>query len=146
MFSGGTDSLCGTDPIVIASQIVLGLQTYDDLVENYGETLNTLDHVFLGIFCVELVLRIASYRRPLEFFRSGWNVFDFVVISLAFVPGLRESTTLLRLARRDLAAMGLDDGPGDVQAQAQSAEAPAAGVSRGAHDDRAADRSLRDGV
>jgi voltage-gated sodium channel len=26
-------------------------------------------------------------------------VFDFVVISLAFVPGLRESTTLLRLAR-----------------------------------------------
>lgn len=85
--------------VIVANAIVLGLQTYDDLVESYGDTLNTLDHVFLGIFCVELVLRIASYRRPLEFFRSGWNVFDFVVISLAFVPGLRESTTLLRLAR-----------------------------------------------
>ena len=34
-----------------------------------------------------------------EFFRNGWNVFDFVVIAIAFVPGVRESSTLLRLAR-----------------------------------------------
>ncbi|HEV2712674.1 MAG TPA: ion transporter, partial [Gaiellaceae bacterium] len=45
-------------------------------------------------------MRIASYgRRPDAFIRSGWNVFDFTVIAIAFAPGIRESSTLLRLAR-----------------------------------------------
>ena len=49
---------------------------------------------------VELAIRIAAYgRRPQDFFKNGWNVFDFVVIGAAFVPGLRENVTLLRLAR-----------------------------------------------
>jgi voltage-gated sodium channel len=49
---------------------------------------------------LELAVRIASYwPRPQEFFRSGWNVFDFVIIAVAFVPGLSRSSTLLRLAR-----------------------------------------------
>ena len=52
------------------------------------------------IFVVELLLRIGAYgRRPWEFFRDGWNIFDFIVIGVAFLPGVRESSTLLRLAR-----------------------------------------------
>ena len=35
----------------------------------------------------------------MEYFREGWNVFDFLAVGLAFVPGLRENTTILRLAR-----------------------------------------------
>jgi voltage-gated sodium channel len=85
--------------VIIANAVVLGLQTYDAIVDREGDLLDTLDLLFLAIFCVELMLRIASYRNPAAFFRSGWNVFDFVVIALAFTPGLRESTTLLRLAR-----------------------------------------------
>ncbi len=41
----------------------------------------------------------AHADRPREFFRSGWNVFDFVVITASFVPGVRENATLLRLVR-----------------------------------------------
>ena len=49
---------------------------------------------------VELLIRIGAYwPRPWVFFRSGWNVFDFVVIGAAFVPGIRQNTTLLRLVR-----------------------------------------------
>ena len=49
---------------------------------------------------VELALRMAAFAdRPREFFRSGWNVFDFVVIAASFVPGVRENATLLRLVR-----------------------------------------------
>ena len=59
-----------------------------------------LDTIFLAIFVVELTLRFASYwPRPRDFFKSGWNIFDFVVIGVAFVPGLSQSSTLLRLAR-----------------------------------------------
>ena len=86
--------------VIVANAVVLGLQTYPSIVEDHGDTLDLLNGVFLGVFVVELALRIASYgRRPLAFFRSGWNVFDFVVIAAAFVPGIRDSSTLLRLAR-----------------------------------------------
>jgi voltage-gated sodium channel len=86
--------------VIVANAVVLGLQTYDELVERYGELLDALNDAFLAFFVVELVLRMASYgRRPRDFFRSGWNVFDFVIIGAAFVPGLRENSTLLRLVR-----------------------------------------------
>ena len=86
--------------VIVANAIVLGLQTYPGLVADYGDTLNLLNDVFLGIFVVELLLRIASYgRRPQDFFRNGWNLFDFIVVAAAFLPGVRESSTLLRLVR-----------------------------------------------
>jgi voltage-gated sodium channel len=86
--------------VIVANAVVLGLQTYPGVVDRYGGTLDLLNTLCLAVFVVELLLRLASYgRRPLEFFRSGWNVFDFVVITAAFVPGIRESSTLLRLAR-----------------------------------------------
>ena len=45
-------------------------------------------------------MRIASYgSRPWNFLRDGWNVFDLIVIGGAFLPGVRENATLLRLAR-----------------------------------------------
>ena len=86
--------------VIVANAVVLGMQTYEGLTREHGALLDRLNEVFLGIFVVELVLRIASYgRRPQHFFRDPWNVFDVVVVGAAFVPGLRENTTLLRLAR-----------------------------------------------
>ena len=86
--------------VILANAVVLGMQTYPQLVAEHGDTLDLLNEVFLGIFVVELLLRIGSYgRRPQEFFRNGWNVFDFIVVAAAFVPGVRDSSTLLRLAR-----------------------------------------------
>jgi voltage-gated sodium channel len=86
--------------VILANAVVLGLQTYPGAVERFGDTLDLMNAVFLAIFVVELLLRIGSYgSRPLDFFRNGWNVFDFVVISAAFVPGVRDSSTLLRLVR-----------------------------------------------
>ncbi len=86
--------------VILANAAVLGAETYSGLVERYGGVLEALDAIFLGVFVVELTIRIASYgRRPQDFFRSGWNVFDFVVIGAAFAPGLSQNATLLRLAR-----------------------------------------------
>jgi voltage-gated sodium channel len=85
--------------VIVLNAITLGLGTYD-FSGGVESTLTVFDEVFLGIFVVELVIRIAAYgRRPQDFFKGGWNVFDFVVIALAFAPGLRDNITLLRLAR-----------------------------------------------
>jgi len=86
--------------VILANAVVLGLQTYPGIVDSYGGALDLLNALCLGVFVVELTLRIASYgRRPQDFFKSGWNVFDFVVITAAFIPGVRDSSTLLRLVR-----------------------------------------------
>jgi voltage-gated sodium channel len=85
---------------ILLNALVIGLETYDSIDAEYGDALHVLNDVFLGMFTVEVLIRIGAYgRRPLEFFRSGWNVFDFVVVGVAYLPWVRESVTLLRLAR-----------------------------------------------
>ena len=85
--------------VIVANAVTLGLGTYD-FSSSVDSALVTADEIFLGIFVVELAIRIAAYgRRPWDFFKDGWNVFDFVVIGLAFLPWLRDNVTLLRLAR-----------------------------------------------
>ncbi|MDQ3728113.1 MAG: ion transporter [Actinomycetota bacterium] len=85
--------------VIVLNAVTLGIQTYDvsDGLESF---LTTIDEVFLGIFVAEIAIRIAAFgSRPQDFFRDGWNVFDFVVVGAAFAPGLRENATLLRIVR-----------------------------------------------
>ena len=85
--------------VILANAITLGVQTYD-ISSGLESAISTLDDVFLGIFVVELAIRITAFgSRPQDFFRDGWNLFDFSVIAAAFVPGVRENVTLLRIVR-----------------------------------------------
>jgi voltage-gated sodium channel len=86
--------------VIVINAAVLGLETYAGIDQRWGEELELVNDLCFVVFVIELCLRIGSYgRRPWAFFRDGWNVFDFIVIGIAFVPGVRESSTLLRLAR-----------------------------------------------
>jgi voltage-gated sodium channel len=86
--------------VIVLNAVALGAETYDSVNEQYGDALHRANDVFLAIFVVELVIRIAAcWPKPGEFFKSGWNVFDFIVIAGSFVPGLRENVTLLRMLR-----------------------------------------------
>jgi voltage-gated sodium channel len=86
--------------VILANAAVLGLETYPRVASDYGGLLRTLNDVFLGVFVVELAIRLIGFgRSPQDFFRSGWNVFDFVVVAASFAPGLRENAMLLRIAR-----------------------------------------------
>lgn len=86
--------------VILANAVVLGLETYDGVRRSAGGTLAVLNDVFLAVFVLELLLRLVAVRfDPRRFFTDGWNVFDFVVVAAAFVPGLRENATLLRIAR-----------------------------------------------
>lgn len=86
--------------VIGLNAIVLGLSTYDWIYSQWGSYLLLLNEIFFSVFVIELILRIASYGwRPWNFFRSGWNIFDFIVIGGALVPALREEATILRLLR-----------------------------------------------
>ena len=51
----------------------------DDISPDTIETLTTLNSVFSYIFIVELTLKLVVYG--LAYFQSGWNWFDFFVVS-----------------------------------------------------------------
>ena len=85
--------------VIVLNAVTLGIQTYD-ISSELESALTLLDEVFLGIFVVEIVIRVAAFgRRPQDFFRDGWNVFDFAVVGAALLPGVRENVTLLRIVR-----------------------------------------------
>jgi voltage-gated sodium channel len=86
--------------VILLNAVVLGLHTYEEIDREWGDTLYLLNAICLGIFIVEILIRIGAYgSRPQDYFREGWNVFDFVVVFAVFIPGVRENALLLRLVR-----------------------------------------------
>jgi voltage-gated sodium channel len=86
--------------VIAVNAVTLGLETYDSIDASIGSELHLANEVILGLFVVELLVRLGAHaQHPGGFFRSGWNVFDFIVIAASFVPGVRENATLLRLVR-----------------------------------------------
>jgi voltage-gated sodium channel len=87
---------------ILFNALILGLETSAALMERMGAVLIFLDRVCLLIFMVEIALKIWAYR--LIFWRSGWNVFDFLVVGVALVPGagpwaVLRSLRVLRILR-----------------------------------------------
>jgi len=73
--------------IVIAiNAVTLGLETDKGIMARHGDLLHFLDRAALTIFVVEIALKFFVYR--LNFFRAGWNVFDFAIVSIAFIPAI----------------------------------------------------------
>jgi len=70
--------------LIVINAIILGLETEAAVMAAYGDILIALDHVILGVFVVEILLRIFAHR--LAFFRDAWSIFDFLVVGIALVP------------------------------------------------------------
>ncbi len=86
--------------VIVLNAIVLGASTYDSIEDEHGDTLFLLNEIFLGIFIVEILIRITAYgNRPQDYFKDRWNLFDFIVVFAVFIPGVRENATILRLVR-----------------------------------------------
>lgn len=85
--------------VIVANAIVLGLETVQSLVQEYGAVLAALDRIAITIFVIEILLKLIVYR--FSFFRNGWNVFDLVIVSVALVPASEQFSVLraLRILR-----------------------------------------------
>ena len=85
--------------IILVNAVSLALLTMPDIDPEVKQTLGELDTFALYVYLVELIMRIVSYgKRPWEFFRQGWNIFDFSIVVLSFGIFSGE-TIILRLLR-----------------------------------------------
>jgi voltage-gated sodium channel len=84
--------------IIFLNAVALALLTIPGIDAATRESLERFDQAALWIFVAELVVRMISYgRKPWNFFKTGWNIFDFVIIGLS--PFLANQTLILRLLR-----------------------------------------------
>ena len=70
--------------VILINAITLGLETSEELVSKIGNILIYVDKIALSIFVIELLIKLFVYR--LSFFKSGWNVFDFIIVTIALIP------------------------------------------------------------
>jgi voltage-gated sodium channel len=83
--------------VIICNAITLGFETMPAHMGEGGmAVLKILDFVFLGIFTIELTIKLFVYR--FSFFKSGWNNFDFIIVAISYLP-LIESLSVLRALR-----------------------------------------------
>ena len=91
--------------LIIASVVIVMLESVRSYREAYGEAIYYLEWIFTALFTIEYILRLISVRRPLSYAFSFFGIIDLLAIipgylSL-FVPGTHYLLTIriLRLLR-----------------------------------------------
>lgn len=85
--------------VIVFNAVLLGLETSDAAMATAGDLILTLDWLCLSVFVVEIALKL--FAHGWRFFRSGWNIFDFLIVGIALVPATHGLSVLraLRILR-----------------------------------------------
>jgi len=86
--------------LILFNAVLIGLETSHEVVKQHGSLLHFANDVILWIFVVEAALKITAVAPRLGlYFGSGWNVFDFTIVVLSFLPSTEEFALVARLVR-----------------------------------------------
>jgi voltage-gated sodium channel len=85
--------------VILFNAAILGLETSKPAMEMAGPLIVTLDQICLAIFVVEIAAKLSA--RGFDFFKRGWNIFDFVIVGISLVPAAQGLSVLraLRILR-----------------------------------------------
>lgn len=85
--------------IIIISALEIGAKTYD-LPDQAISFTKILDVFITLFFLFEIIIRFIAEPHKKHFFKSGWNVFDFIVVAISLIPiDDSEMALLARLVR-----------------------------------------------
>jgi voltage-gated sodium channel len=82
--------------LIILNGITLGMATSKPIMADYGMLINNLDVIIVGLFTIEISMRIYVHRT--QFFKDPWSLFDFFVVSISLVPA-NDGLSILRVLR-----------------------------------------------
>ena len=86
--------------LILLNGVILGLETSNLLVEQYGSIMKITSRLILLAFILEAAMKIIAVGPQLgRYFGSGWNVFDFSVVIFSLLPSTGEFAMIARLAR-----------------------------------------------
>ena len=85
--------------IIIFNAFVIGMDTYE-LNDFTRKIINIIDYSITIFFVIEICIRFIGEPRKINFFKSGWNLFDTIIVLISLVPLPNNSSfLLLRLLR-----------------------------------------------
>ncbi len=85
--------------IILLSAMLIGATTYD-ISPFWMDVLGVFDIAVTLFFLAEVLIRMAAEEKLRNFFKSGWNVFDFVIVTASLIPVDESQMVLLaRLLR-----------------------------------------------
>jgi voltage-gated sodium channel len=86
--------------LILFNASMMGLETWRELLSRWSTLFDAAHTVVQVAFVLELAVRIAAHgNKPFDFFKDGWNVFDFGVVALSLLPTAGPFATVARLAR-----------------------------------------------
>lgn len=92
-----------TTIIIIAYASLLGFKTIGEIESSYSLFLQFADSFVTIYFVIEISIKMLSEKKFLNFFKSGWNLFDFVIVVITLLPleqsGFAAIARLLRVFR-----------------------------------------------
>jgi voltage-gated sodium channel len=85
--------------VILVNAVTLGMETSNVIMAHAGGIVHLVDKLCLLIFVLEIAAKLIV--RRLRFFLSGWNIFDFLIVGIALVPGAQGFSVLraLRILR-----------------------------------------------
>jgi voltage-gated sodium channel len=85
--------------LILLNAVTLGLETSASLMAAYGPWIKAVDRSILVLFTLEVGAKLIAYRG--RFWREPWNLFDFAIVAVAWLPASGPFTVLrvLRLLR-----------------------------------------------
>lgn len=86
--------------VIILAGVLVGLETSPALWEQYESLFHFCDKLIVSIFVLEMFLKLAAHwPKPIDFFKNGWNLLDFVIVVISVLPFHAEFITVFRLVR-----------------------------------------------
>jgi voltage-gated sodium channel len=87
-----------TVAVIIVAALSIGANTFD-LSTQTTEVIYWLDQFILLFFLVEIIIKFLSHPQKLDFFKSGWNVFDAAIVIGSLIPTAEQGILIARLLR-----------------------------------------------
>ena len=98
--AGSSWFLNGITGVIVVNGVVIGLETVDSLNNVFSFWFVLFNQLAVGIFVIEAIIKIvAHYPRMHDYFKDGWNVFDFIVVVLCLIPSTGYLPMLARVLR-----------------------------------------------
>ncbi|MBB3184719.1 voltage-gated sodium channel [Halomonas fontilapidosi] len=82
--------------IIVVSALLIGAKTYEE-TNRFQQWLLVMDVAVTVFFLVEILIRMAAEKRLRDFFRKGWNIFDFLIVTASLIP--LDDSEMVLLAR-----------------------------------------------
>ena len=84
--------------VIVLSALSVGIKTYPiEQNSNLLMLLNWLDYLVTIIFLIEILIRMGAENNFFNFFKKGWNNFDFIIVAISLIP--LDSTDVVLLGR-----------------------------------------------